>query len=99
MDTIKGHENALFLSSQNKRISTRSVEIMVPKYAKLAGIQKKVTPHTLRRSYGTALYNGTGDIYLVAGTLGHADINTARRHYVELEDERKRDNRNAIKLR
>lgn len=98
-EAIKGHENALFLSSQNKRISTRSVEGIVPKYAKLAGIKKNVTPHTLRRSYGTALYNATGDIYLVAGTLGHADINTAKRHYVVLEDERKRDNRNAVKLR
>jgi len=99
VESIKGHENALFLSSQNKRISTRSVEGIVPKYAKLAGIKKNVTPHTLRRSYGTALYNATGDIYLVAGTLGHADINTAKRHYVVLEDERKRDNRNAVKLR
>lgn len=98
-EAIKGHENALFLSSQNKRISTRSVEGIVPKYAKLAGIKKNVTPHTLRRSYGTALYNATGDIYLVAGTLGHADINTAKRQYVVLEDERKRDNRNAVKLR
>lgn len=98
-EAIKGYENALFLSSQNKRISTRSVEGIVPKYAKLAGIKKNVTPHTLRRSYGTALYNATGDIYLVAGTLGHADINTAKRHYVVLEDERKRDNRNAVKLR
>ncbi|SEU09306.1 Site-specific recombinase XerD [Lacrimispora sphenoides] len=98
-EAIKGHENALFLSLQNKRISTRSVEDLIPKYARLAGIQKKVTPHTLRRSYGTALYNATGDIYLVAGTLGHADVNTAKRHYVALEDEKKRENRNAVKLR
>lgn len=97
--SIKGHENALFLSLQNKRISTRSVEDLISKYARLAGIQKKVTPHALRRSYGTALYNATGDIYLVAGTLGHADVNTAKRHYVALEDERKRENRNAVKLR
>ena len=99
IETIKGHENALFLSLQNKRISTRNVEDLIPKYARLAGIQKKVTPHTLRRSYGTALYNATGDIYLVAGTLGHADVNTAKRHYVALEDEKKRENRNAVKLR
>jgi integrase/recombinase XerC len=98
-EIIKGHENALFLSLQNKRISTRNVEDLIPKYARLAGIQKKVTPHTLRRSYGTALYNATGDIYLVAGTLGHADVNTAKRHYVALEDEKKRENRNAVKLR
>lgn len=98
-ESIKGHENALFLSLQNRRISTRSVEDLIPKYARLAGIQKKVTPHTLRRSYGTALYNATGDIYLVAGTLGHADVNTAKRHYVALEDEKKRKNRNAVKLR
>ncbi|WP_303872011.1 tyrosine-type recombinase/integrase [Acetobacterium wieringae] len=99
VESIKGHDNALFLSLQNKRISTRSVEDLTPKYARLAGIQKKVTPHTLRRSYGTALYNATGDIYLVAGTLGHADVNTAKRHYVALEDEKKRGNRNAVKLR
>jgi len=99
VESIKGHENALFLSQQNKRISTRNVEDLIPKYARLAGIQKKVTPHTLRRSYGTALYNATGDIYLVAGTLGHADVNTAKRHYVALEDEKKRENRNAVRLR
>lgn len=99
VEAIKGHENALFLSLQNKRISTRSVADLIPKYARLAGIKKKVTPHTLRRSYGTALYNATGDIYLVAGTLGHADVNTAKRHYVALEDEKKRENRNAVKVR
>ena len=99
VEAIKGHENALFLSLQNKRLSTRSVADLIPKYARLAGIQKKVTPHTLRRSYGTALYNATGDIYLVAGTLGHADVNTAKRHYVALEDEKKRDSRNAVKVR
>lgn len=95
----KGHENALFLSMQKKRISVRSVENLVKKYAKLVTQLKNITPHKLRSTYGTSLYRETGDIYLVADVLGHKDVNTTKKHYAALEDERRRRARNAVKLR
>ena len=94
-----GHEDALFLSLQMKRISVRSVENLVKKYAKIVTPLKKITPHKLRSTYGTNLYRETGDIYLVADVLGHTDVNTTKKHYAALEDERRRSARNAVKLR
>lgn len=94
-----GHEEALFLSLQNKRISVRSVENLVKKYAGLVTSLKHITPHKLRSTYGTNLYKETGDIYLVADVLGHKDVNTTRKHYAAIEDERRWKARNAVKLR
>lgn len=95
----EGHENALFLSLQNKRIAVRSVEKLVKKYASRVTTLKKITPHKLRSTYGTSLYRETGDIYLVADVLGHKDVNTTRKHYAALEDERRRRAANAVQLR
>lgn len=96
---VSGHENALFLSMQNKRISVRAVEKLVKKYSSLVTNLKKITPHKLRSTYGTSLYRETGDIYLVADVLGHKDVNTTRKHYAAIEDERRRKAANAVKLR
>lgn len=96
---VTGHENALFLSLQKKRMSVRSVEKLVKKYSSLITNLKKITPHKLRSTYGTSLYKETGDIYLVADVLGHKDVNTTRKHYAAIEDERRRKARNAVKLR
>lgn len=95
----EGHENALFLSLQNRRIAVRSVEKLVKKYASRVTNLKKITPHKLRSTYGTTLYQETGDIYLVADVLGHKDVNTTKRHYAALEDERRRKAANAVQLR
>ena len=94
-----GHEGAFFLSMQNKRLSVRSVENLVKKYAKIISPLKKVTPHKLRSTYGTNLYKETGDIYLVADVLGHSDVNTTKKHYAAIEDDRRRSARNVVKLR
>lgn len=94
----EGHENALFLSNRRQRMSVRNVEILVKKYAQTATI-KKITPHKLRSTYGTALYRETGDIYLVADVLGHSDVNTTKKHYAALEEERKQSAKNAVSLR
>ena len=99
METAKGHEEALFISLQMKRISVRSVEKLVKKYAKAVAPLKKITPHKLRSTYGTNLYRETGDIYLVADVLGHSDVNTTKKHYAALEDDRRKKARNAVKLR
>ena len=99
MTPCEGHEEALFLSSQMKRMSVRTVENMVKKYTQTVTTSKNITPHKLRSTYGTALYQETGDIYLVADVLGHSDVNTTRKHYAALEDEQRRRARNAVHLR
>ena len=96
---LPGHENALFLSYQKKRLSVRSVEKLVKKYSQTVTTLKKITPHKLRSTYGTNLYQETGDIYLVADVLGHKDVNTTKKHYADILDETKRRARNAVKLR
>lgn len=87
---LPGHEDAFFLSLQNRRISQRSVQMLVKKYAHIAAPVKHITPHKLRSTFGTSLYQKTGDIYLVADVLGHKDVNVTRRHYADMsEDKRK----------
>ena len=83
-------EPALFLSSRKKRLSVRSIQDMVSKYSEAALVNKKVSPHKMRSTYGTALYNKTGDIRLVADVLGHKDINTTAKHYANIEEEHRR---------
>lgn len=94
-----GHEEALFLSMQNRRISVRAVENLVKKYSSTVTTLKKITPHKLRSTYGTSLYHETGDIYLVADVLGHKDVNTTRKHYAAIEDDRRRSAANKVTLR
>ncbi|MCL2400038.1 MAG: tyrosine-type recombinase/integrase [Defluviitaleaceae bacterium] len=94
-----GHEDAFFLSMQNRRITDRAVQKMVKKYAELVTTLKKISPHKLRSTFGTQLYKETQDIYLVANILGHADVNTTRKHYAKMDDEHRRRAANAVKLR
>jgi site-specific recombinase XerD len=96
---IPKEETAFFLSMQYKRINVRSVEILVKKYSKIVSPLKKITPHKLRSTYGTRLYNSTGDIYVVADVLGHRDVNTTKRHYAAITEENRRRVANAVKLR
>lgn len=99
IDAHTGSTNALFLSIQNKRISVRAVENLVKKYSKLVTTIKNITPHKLRSTYGTSLYRETGDIYLVADVLGHSDVNTTKKHYAAIEDDRRRSAAGIVKLR
>ncbi len=94
-----GHEDALFLSLQKSRITVRAVEQLVKKYTAIATPLKKISPHKLRSTYGTALYRETGDIYLVADVLGHKDVNTTRKHYAAVSEDRRRIAAKVIKLR
>ena len=96
---LPGHEQALFLSTQRKRMGVQAVENMVKKYARQVTPNKKITPHKLRSTYGTSLYKETGDIYLVADVLGHKDVNTTKKHYAAIDDNRRRKAASAVKLR
>lgn len=97
---LPGHEHALFLSLQRRRITARAIENLVKKYALVAvPLKRKISPHKLRSTYGTELYRNTGDIYLVADVLGHADVNTTRRHYAAMSEDRRRGAAKAVVLR
>lgn len=79
-------EKALFLSSRKQRMCVKAVENVVKKYAREAVPLKNITPHKLRSTFGTSLYQSTGDIYLVADALGHKDVNTTSQNYSAQED-------------
>ncbi len=93
------NEDALFVSLQKKRICVRAVEKLVKKYSSVASPLKKITPHKLRSTYGTSLYQATGDIYAVAEVLGHKDVNTTKKHYASTSDNIKREMSRKVKLR
>ena len=96
---LAGHEHALFYSAQRKRMGVQAVENMGKKYSRQITTTKKITPHKLRSTYGTALYQETGEIYLVADVLGHKDVNTTKKHYAALDDARRRQAATAVRLR
>ena len=88
---VADDERAMFLSLQNKRIATRTVQELVKKYAKIVSPLKHITPHKLRSTFGTNLYRQTGDIYVVADCLGHKNVETTKKHYAAItEDIRKK---------
>lgn len=96
---LEGYEHALFYSAQRRRIGVQAVENLVKKYASQITTTKKITPHKLRSTYGTTLYQETGDIYLVADVLGHKDVNTTKKHYAAIDDARRRQAAKAVRLR
>lgn len=92
-------EKALFVSLQNRRITVRAVENLVKKYSRAVTPLKKISPHKLRSTYGTNLYRETGDIYIVADVLGHKDVNTTRKHYAAISEDKRRSVADIVKLR
>jgi len=68
----------LFINKNKGRLTPRAVEMMIRKYAIKAGIQKKVTPHTLRHSFATHLLNRGADLRSVQEMLGHANLSTTQ---------------------
>ena len=96
---VAGHEHALFYSAQRRRIGVQAIENLVKKYAQQITTTKKITPHKLRSTYGTTLYQETGDIYLVADVLGHKDVNTTKKHYAAIEEDRRRSAAKYVHLR
>ena len=87
--------NALFISRKGQRITVRSVERMVKKYTASVVPATNITPHKLRSTFATNLYEETGDIYVTADALGHASMQTVKK-YTNLSDERRRKAAEAI---
>lgn len=81
------HSNALFVSQERKRISSRTMKDLTDKYT--CNIDKHVTPHVMRHSCATNLYEKTGDIYLCARQLNHKNVSTTQR-YAELSKEKQK---------
>jgi integrase/recombinase XerC len=92
-------EKALFISYKKNRLAVRSVQYLVSTYADIVfGAGNHISPHKMRSSYGTALYEQTGDLELVSKTLGHASVMTASTHYIKYPEEKRREAANYNKL-
>lgn len=86
--------NALFISQKKTRLSTDMVGKLISKYAKNV-TDKHVTPHVMRHSCATNLYEKTGDIYLCASQLNHKNVSTTQR-YAEISKSRKMEATNIL---
>ena len=86
------NENALFISIKHTRMTVRAIELLIKDYCSRANITEadKITPHKLRATFGTQLYEKSGDIKLVASTLHHKSIETTSKHYVKESEEHHR---------
>lgn len=82
--------NLSSMTGDYRRLTSRSIQRMVTKYARLAGITKHVSPHTMRHSFATDLLMNGADIRSVQSMLGHSNISTTQ-VYTHVTDEHLRD--------
>jgi integrase/recombinase XerD len=80
----------IFLSQRGTPLSRKTVWAMIKKYARQAGIDRNITPHSLRHSFATHLLNNGGDLRVIQEMLGHADISTTQ-VYTHVDQQRLKD--------
>lgn len=71
-------QDSLYVFSKEKPLTTRNIQKIIQKASRKAGIQKKVTPHTLRHSFATHLLESGTDIRVIQELLGHSNLNTTQ---------------------
>jgi len=86
---VDSQETAIFLSRQGGRLSSRSVQKLVRKYAKKAHLPQGVWPHLLRHTFATHMLDGGAELRVVQELLGHSDLNTTQ-IYLHVTEERQR---------
>lgn len=75
----KGHEvDALFVSHLGRPLSVRGFHLVLQQHLRAAGIERHITPHTLRHSFATHLLEGGADLRSVQELLGHASVSTTQ---------------------
>jgi integrase/recombinase XerC len=89
----KTKTDALFVSQEYNRLSVRSVNDLIARYSDV--VDKHVTPHVMRHSCATNLYEKTGDIYLCASQLHHKNVTTTQR-YAELSTKKQENAANIL---
>lgn len=87
---VSQSEEAMFLSNRGCRISVRQVANRIAYWLQKAGIDKNLTPHSLRHTFATHLYSATNDLLVVQRALGHRDISTTQ-IYTHLVDDQLED--------
>lgn len=74
--TLKEIREGKFACKPGRKLAVRNIQFMIKRYAERAGIDKRISPHTLRHTYATQYYKQTKDIETLRQILGHSDIST-----------------------
>jgi len=76
----------LFMTKRHQRLTTRAVQYIVADLRGRAGLTAQVTPHDMRRCFGTEVMRATGNASVAAALMGHSHVDTCLTHYVHPSD-------------